>query len=84
MPAITVYKGKDPEIVDFEITSEQGRVRIATKNEALTVTIYNTNFRNEYFEGQNYPLERGIYSVIIEKVGPNIDLLNPPRAILNF
>jgi hypothetical protein len=84
MSGITVYKGKDPEIVDFIITVDHAIASFITKNEALSVTIYNTNSRNEYIEGDTPVLEMGTYTMFIEKVGANVNPKYPPTAIINF
>jgi hypothetical protein len=79
---ITVYSGKDPEILDFTITNNPN-IEIICKNGAISANISTINDSKVYKSGK-HTLDSDTYSITIEKIGPNPNPNNPPSIILKY
>jgi hypothetical protein len=78
----TVYKGKYPELVDFEITSDDGSsLDITMSGGAITLVISATNFHEEYLERDKPKLLKNNYSM---KVGRTAAITDTPSVTIKF
>jgi len=78
----TVHKGKYPELVDFEITSEGGSsLNIAMSGGAITVVISATNFLEEYLQSDKPKLKKSNYSMKVGKTAATTDI---PTVTIKF
>jgi hypothetical protein len=80
----TIFRGKDPDFYDFEITSDiNPNIELIMKAGAISATIYNANTRQEYPAGK-HRLKKDFYTIIVEKIEAVTDPANPPSITLNY
>lgn len=79
-----VFRGKYPDLVDFEILEDISRLKITMENDAVSVTIFNVAYFREYMGVDRPSLLRGKYSMRVEKALPSTNPARFPSVTIEF